>query len=90
MDPFIFFSQLSDFLLRVDEQYPTTIENEELNELLKTINDQEKEIAELEKQLKKAQAAKASKCQTPKVEEPKAEEPKTAKKTAKKATANKK
>ena len=81
---------LSDFLLRVDEQYPTTIENEELNELLKTINNQEKEIAELEKQLKKAQAAKAPKCKTPTAEEPKAEEPQPAKKPAKKATAKKK
>jgi alpha-amylase len=43
---------LSDFLQRVDEQYPTTIENEELNELLKTIQNQEKEIETLEKQLK--------------------------------------
>jgi alpha-amylase len=43
---------LSDFLQRVDEQYPTTIENEELNELLKTINNQEKEIAKLEEQIK--------------------------------------
>jgi alpha-amylase len=38
----------------VDEQYPTTIENEELNELLKTIQNQEKEIEALEKQLKEA------------------------------------
>ena len=45
---------LSDFLQRVEEQYPTTIENEELNELLKTIQNQEKEIERLEKQLKEA------------------------------------
>ncbi|MBQ0035210.1 MAG: glycoside hydrolase family 57 protein [Bacteroidales bacterium] len=57
-DAFInYMNILSDFLLRVDEQYPTTIENEELNELLKTINNQEKEIAELEKQLKAAKKA---------------------------------
>ena len=43
---------LSDFLQREDEQYPTTIENEELNELLKTINNQEKEIEKLEEQIK--------------------------------------
>lgn len=42
---------LSDFLQRVDEQYPTTIENEELNSLLKTINNQAERIVELEKQL---------------------------------------
>ena len=49
---------LSDFLNRVDAQYPTTIENEELNELLKTINNQEKQIVELEKELKKARSRK--------------------------------
>ncbi len=42
---------LADFLQMVDEQYPTTIENEELNALLKTINNQEKEIEELENKL---------------------------------------
>jgi alpha-amylase len=52
-DAFInYMNILSDFLQRVDEQYPTTIENEELNELLKTINNQEKEIAKLEEQIK--------------------------------------
>lgn len=49
---------LSDFLQRVDEQYPTTIENEELNALLKTINNQEKEIVRLEKELKTARSRK--------------------------------
>ncbi len=49
---------LADFLLRVDQQYPTTIENEELNELLKTINGQEKEIEHLEKELKALRARK--------------------------------
>lgn len=44
---------LADFLERVDAQYPTTIENEELNELLKTINSQEKEIENLEEEVKK-------------------------------------
>jgi alpha-amylase len=54
-DAFInYMNILSDFLQRVDEQYPTTIENEELNELLKTIQNQEKEIEALEKQLKEA------------------------------------
>jgi alpha-amylase len=43
---------LSDFLLRVEAEYPTSIENEELNELLKTINDQEKVIEKLEKEIK--------------------------------------
>ncbi len=49
---------VADFLDRVEAQYPTTIENEELNELLKTINNQEKTIVELEENLKKARARK--------------------------------
>ena len=61
---------LSDFLLRVEEQYPTTIENEELNALLKTINNQEKEIAHLEAELKAARkhAPKAEEVKAKKVE----------------------
>ena len=50
---------LADFLERVDAQYPTTIENEELNELLKTINNQEEEIAALEDEIKKLKAKKS-------------------------------
>ena len=50
---------LADFLERVDEQYPTTIDNEELNELLKTINHQETQIQELELEIKKLRARKA-------------------------------
>jgi alpha-amylase len=42
----------------VDEQYPTTIENEELNELLKTINKQEEEIQKLETEVKKLKSKK--------------------------------
>lgn len=54
-DAFInYMNILSDFLQRVEEQYPTTIDNEELNELLKTIHNQELEIAKLEQQLKDA------------------------------------
>ncbi len=52
---------LADFLDRVDAQYPTTIENEELNALLKTITSQEKEIEELETELKKAKSRKEKK-----------------------------
>lgn len=52
---------LADFLERVDAQYPTTIENEELNELLKTINHQEEEIERLENELKAARSRKAKK-----------------------------
>jgi alpha-amylase len=49
---------LADFLQRVDAQYPTTIENEELNELLKTINNQEKKIETLESEIKKIKSKK--------------------------------
>jgi len=42
---------LSDFILRVEAQYPTSIENEELNSLLKTIQNQGREIEQLEKKL---------------------------------------
>ena len=49
---------LADFLERVEAQYPTTIENEELNELLKTIDHQEKAIESLEKELLKSKAKK--------------------------------
>ena len=49
---------LADFLERVDAQYPTTIENEELNELLKTINHQEQEIENLEAEIKKVKSKK--------------------------------
>ena len=53
-DAFInYMNILSDFLQTVEEQYSTTIENEELNELLKTIRNQEEEIQELQAKLKK-------------------------------------
>jgi alpha-amylase len=49
-DAFINYTNiLSDFLQRVEEQYPTSIENEELTGLLKTIHNQELEIAELKR-----------------------------------------
>lgn len=52
---------LADFLDRVEAQYPSTIENEELNELLKTINNQENEIENLEKEVKKLRSRKEKK-----------------------------
>ncbi|MDR0733547.1 MAG: glycoside hydrolase family 57 protein [Dysgonamonadaceae bacterium] len=42
---------LSDFINRVESQFPATIENEELNALLTTILNQEKEIKKLKKTL---------------------------------------
>ncbi len=52
---------LADFLERVEAQYPTTIENEELNELLKTINNQELTIVTLEEEIKKLKSRKTAK-----------------------------
>ena len=43
---------LSDFLVRVEEQYPAEIENEELNSLLLTIRNQSSEIESLKKEVK--------------------------------------
>ena len=45
---------LSDFLVRVQEQFPADIENEELNSLLLTIRNQASEINQLNKELKSA------------------------------------
>lgn len=43
---------LSDFIVRVEEQYPLSIENEELNSLLLTIRNQAAEIEALNKEVK--------------------------------------
>lgn len=42
---------LADFMVRVEEQYPLTIENEELNSLLTTIRNQAAEIETLNKEV---------------------------------------
>ena len=42
---------LSDFIVRVEEQYPMDIENEELNSLLTTIKNQAREIEALNKEV---------------------------------------
>lgn len=42
---------LADFIVRVEEQYPLSIENEELNSLLTTIRNQGREIESLNKEL---------------------------------------
>ncbi|MDR1103658.1 MAG: glycoside hydrolase family 57 protein [Tannerella sp.] len=49
---------LSDFILRVEAQFPESIENEELNSLLTTIRNQAKEIRQLEKQLERLKKSK--------------------------------
>ncbi len=64
---------LSDFIVRVEEQYPAQIENEELNALLTTIRNQAGEIEILEKELKVARAEKpaARAAKAPKAAAPK-------------------
>jgi alpha-amylase len=52
---------LSDFMLRVKAQFPSSIENEELNSLLTMIRNQAKEIKQLEKQLEKSRKAEETK-----------------------------
>ena len=42
---------LADFIVRVEEQYPLSIENEELNSLLTTIRNQATEIETLNKEV---------------------------------------
>ncbi len=42
---------LADFIVRVEEQYPMSIENEELNSLLTTIRNQATEIESLNKEV---------------------------------------
>ena len=44
---------LSDFIGRVEAQYPDTVDNEELNALLITIHNQEMEIKRLQTELKR-------------------------------------
>ncbi|MDR1880319.1 MAG: glycoside hydrolase family 57 protein [Tannerellaceae bacterium] len=44
---------LSDFIFRVNAQYPSSIENEELNSLLTTIKNQGKEIEMLQKEVER-------------------------------------
>ena len=76
---------LSDFIVRVEEQYPLSIENEELNALLTTIKNQQSEIELLNKELKSLKTIIAQRD----VEEKKEAKPKASTKTTKK-TATKK
>ena len=80
---------LGDFMKRVDSLYPVDVDNEELNPLLTTIDNQGREIEQLRKELEKAEAklAKAEK----KAAKPAAEKkPAEKKATTKKATSKKK
>lgn len=58
---------LSDFIVRVEAQYPASIENEELNALITTIKNQSAEIEMLKKELKSAKAGKVSRTTAHKV-----------------------
>ena len=49
---------LSDFIVRVEAQYPAEIDNEELNALITTIKNQASEIEILQKELKSAKLEK--------------------------------
>jgi len=54
---------ISDFILRVNAQFPSSIDNEELNSLLTTIKNQGIEIESLQEEiakLKKKEAKKAA------------------------------
>ncbi len=79
---------LSDFIVRVEEQYPLTIENEELNSLLTTIRNQAREIETLNKEVgtlrKNAEQVHAEVKPTTEPAPEKKAEKKPAKKAAKK------
>ena len=82
---------LADFLVRVEEQYPSTIENEELNSLVTTIRNQNREIEQLTKEcatLRKNAEQYNIEHKTREEAATKAKEPKTA--APKKAPAKKK
>ena len=86
---------LADFLMRVEEEFPSQVGNEELNALLLTISNQGAEIETLNKELASMRKnieqynIEHRLREEPKEEAPKAKEPKTRKattrKTAKKA-----
>ncbi len=83
---------LADFLVRVEEQYPESIDNEELNSLLLTIRNQASEITSLKKEVAslRTNILTADDSTNAAVEEEKKEEKKIEKKApAKKAAAKK-
>lgn len=56
---------LADFLVRVEEQYPESIDNEELNSLLLTIRNQASEITSLKKEVKSLRTEAANREELP-------------------------
>ena len=77
---------LSDFIVRVEEQYPLSIENEELNSLLTTIRNQAREIETLNKEVATMRLNLEKNEDTAKPDDPKAEKPKADKPKARKTT----
>ena len=92
---------LSDFIVRVEEQYPLSIENEELNALLTTIRNQANEISDLKREVelmrnniikddeKPAEEAPAKKAAPKKATKKAAAKPEADEKPKKKAAAKK-
>lgn len=73
---------LADFIVRVEEQYPLSIENEELNSLLLTIRNQAAEIKALNKEITTFQTGAVSDKKEDKESKPKKKSSKTASKKA--------
>lgn len=80
---------LADFIVRVEEQYPLSIENEELNSLLTTIRNQATEIETLNKEVNSMRKNIEQFNVEHALREPKPAEEKPAKKAAAKKTAAK-
>lgn len=82
---------LADFIVRVEEQYPLSIENEELNSLLTTIRNQATEIETLNKELASTRRDEEHYNEEHKLRSTPAKEeaPKAKKTSARKATASK-
>ncbi len=76
---------LADFIVRVEEQYPMNIENEELNSLLTTIRNQAREIETLNKEVATYRLNEEHLNEEHRLREPKPEEKAEPKKATRKA-----
>ncbi len=81
---------LSDFIVRVEEQYPLSIENEELNALITTIRNQATEIGDLKREVELMRNNIINDIETKRAAAAAAAAEKPAKKTATKKTAEEK
>ncbi|MDE6331093.1 MAG: alpha-amylase, partial [Muribaculaceae bacterium] len=77
-----YMNALADFIVRVEEQYPLSIENEELNSLLTTIRNQAREIETLNKELS-SMRKNIEQYETPVTDEEKPAKPKSVRKAKK-------